>query len=431
MPTSGDYVYEVSGSNATITGYTGLGGDITIPTTLDGYTVTSIGDGAFEGCHSLTNVTIPNSVTSIDRFAFAECYNLTNVTIPNSVASIGDSAFYYCFSLTSVTIPNSIISISFGTFFKCSSLTNVIIPNSVTSIGNGAFNGCSSLTSVNIPASITSIGDSAFADCSSLVIANFFGDAPPTIGTDVFFNVSPEFTIYYLVGATGFDVLPWTSYTRISGYSITYDGNGNTSGTVPAASIHPSGDTITVLGNTGNLVKTDYEFVGWNTKADGTGKDYGAGATFVMGTANVILYAHWVKIGFFKQFSIEEFLTIPEQKPCAEEILNCLVDVEIKSIRIIKTPKGKSIEGQVLTGYKAVITGKLLQKIEYVADEPTQKVHVAHFINPFSTFITLCENYTMDKIVTVNPVVEDVFFKLLDKRSIFKNITLYLEANYN
>ena len=131
------------------------------------YSVTSIGERAFDGC-GLTSVTIPNSVTSIGEWAFSWCTSLTSVTIPNSVTSIGDYAFRNCTGLTSVTIPNSVTSIGDLAFFVCTGLTSVTIPNSVTSIGRSAFNNCSSLTSVTIPNSVTSIGKDAFNNCSSL-----------------------------------------------------------------------------------------------------------------------------------------------------------------------------------------------------------------------------------------------------------------------
>ncbi len=132
------------------------------------YSVTSIGENAFENCVSLQSVTIPESVTSIGNYAFSDCSSLQSVTIPNSVTSIGNSAFDGCSSLQSVTIPNSVTGIGDYAFYSCSSLQSVTIPNSVTSIGNCAFSGCSSLQSVTIPNSVTSIRNFAFWGCSNL-----------------------------------------------------------------------------------------------------------------------------------------------------------------------------------------------------------------------------------------------------------------------
>jgi hypothetical protein len=59
----GDYIYTTNTGTVTILGYTGPGGAVTIPDTINGLPVASIGDNAFEGS-SLTSVTIPDSVTS-------------------------------------------------------------------------------------------------------------------------------------------------------------------------------------------------------------------------------------------------------------------------------------------------------------------------------------------------------------------------------
>lgn len=114
--------------------------------------VTSIGNGAFVDCESLTIVTIPDSVISIGEFAFSWCAKLTNVTIPDSVVMIGVDAFNYCTSLTSVTIPSSVMTISDFAFCWCDSLTSVTIPDSVKSIGDGVFFWCTSLKEIHYPA---------------------------------------------------------------------------------------------------------------------------------------------------------------------------------------------------------------------------------------------------------------------------------------
>ena len=76
---------------------------IVIPEKIDGVTITSIGEEAFDNCDNLTSVTIGNNVTSIGEWAFAYCTNLTSITIPNSVTSIGSGAFYYCTNLNSIS----------------------------------------------------------------------------------------------------------------------------------------------------------------------------------------------------------------------------------------------------------------------------------------------------------------------------------------
>jgi len=84
-------------------------------------------------------------------------------------------------------------------------------------------------------------------------------------------------------------------YARwVNGYSVTYNSNGADSGSVPVdTTYYPQNATVTVLGNIGILEKNGYSFVGWNTKADGSGSTYRPGQSFPMGTANVILYAMW------------------------------------------------------------------------------------------------------------------------------------------
>jgi len=105
-----------------------------------------IAGSAFQGCKSLTSVTVPDSVTSIGDEAFWLCSSLTSVTIPNSVTIIGDYAFYYCSSMTSVTIGNSVTSIGYAAFEYCINLRSVRIPYSVTSIGKNAFAYCARFT---------------------------------------------------------------------------------------------------------------------------------------------------------------------------------------------------------------------------------------------------------------------------------------------
>ena len=166
---------------------------VIIPNTIDGTTVTSIGNRTFSDCFSLTSITIPNSVTSIGNSAFSGCYKLTSITIPNSVTSIGNSAFSGCYKLTSITIPNSVTSIGNSAFSGCRKLTSITIP-SVTSIGDGTFYGCYKLTSITIPNSVTSIGNNAFLSCTSFTSIRI-PTSVTSIGANPFYNCTKLTTI--------------------------------------------------------------------------------------------------------------------------------------------------------------------------------------------------------------------------------------------
>ncbi len=242
--TSGDYTYTVTDGEATITAYTGVGGAITIPRTLGGYPVTTIGERAFHHCFRLTSVTIGDSVTTIGEAAFFNCFDLTSVTIGDSVTSIESQAFigtgYYeksdnwengvlyigkhligaeitlsgdysikegtltiaddafggCRSLTSVTIPNSVTTIGKHVFNACEGLVSVTIPDSVTSIGEAAFLGCFDLNSVTIGDSVTSIGYEAFCSCISLTSVTI-PDTVTSIGEAAFFSCPGLTDVYY------------------------------------------------------------------------------------------------------------------------------------------------------------------------------------------------------------------------------------------
>ena len=154
-------------------------GDVVIPESVTyknvKYSVTSIGEKAFQNCSGLTSVTIPNSVTSIGEGAFSGCSSLVSVTInSNSIVSknyTSDSSLAQMFGtkVKEYNIGDSVTSIGSYAFSGCSGFTSIEIPNSVTSIGNAAFRNCSSLTSITIPNNVTSIGEGAFSGCSSLV----------------------------------------------------------------------------------------------------------------------------------------------------------------------------------------------------------------------------------------------------------------------
>ena len=113
----GDYEYIIQDDGTSmITAYKGSSGVLVVPESMDGKTVTAIGDYAFYGRENLTEITLPNSVTSIGEGAFSDCECLERVHLPDTLTYIGLVAFECCYSLTEITVPDSVTEIGFYAF---------------------------------------------------------------------------------------------------------------------------------------------------------------------------------------------------------------------------------------------------------------------------------------------------------------------------
>lgn len=191
-------------------------GEIIIPSEIEGYPVTKIGNSAFKNCSGVTYVEIPETVTTINNDAFYSS-GLQRISIPSGVKSIPDYCFRYCKSLqsaelpeglneigrnafegcvvlsdvdipgavteieeyafsetaiTSAAIPSGITVIPDYLFYKCKSLQNIDIHNAVTEIGNFSFSKCVSLSEITLPDNLVKIGQQAFQDCAEIKTIN-------------------------------------------------------------------------------------------------------------------------------------------------------------------------------------------------------------------------------------------------------------------
>ena len=187
------FTYTTNNGAITITGYTGSGGAVVIPSTTNGYPIIGIGENAFADISGPTSIAIPYSITNIADGAFGGCYTLTLITVDAS---------------------NSFYSSLAGVLFDKNQATLIAYPSriagaysisgGVTGIEYAAFFG-SALTSVTIPGSVVSIGDYAFSYCSSLAGVYFQGNAPSADST-VFTNDNNLTIVYYYAGTIGWGV---------------------------------------------------------------------------------------------------------------------------------------------------------------------------------------------------------------------------------
>lgn len=242
--------YSVIGNEACITGCKGSSDPLVIPDSIDGFTVTSIAENAFEGNSDLHSCVIPDSVKIIGAKAFRACPQLSEISIGSGVSDIGEYAFTACPELSNIdvdkenniysnikgclfkngdtlliyagskaaVIPDETILIGKGAFFGksdissitfpknvefiddhafsgCLSLKSIDIPDSVKALGNGCFMSCNALQSVTLGSSLTSVPDNCFHSCSSLKKLSF-SDSIISIGSSAFYSCPSLSGIY-------------------------------------------------------------------------------------------------------------------------------------------------------------------------------------------------------------------------------------------
>ena len=214
------YTYSLDeNNNATITGYNNASSIVSIPKTIDGYTVVKIGGNAFQNKTGITVVTIPDTVTEIGYGAFEDCTNLVKVDIADSVTKIGSCTFQNCTKLSDVDLPKGLVELGWwsfantaitsitipkalekcqcsysnsngitaGPFLKCSKLKTVKFEKGITRIAQYTFAGCEGIEKVTIPDTVTEIGYGAFEDCTNLVKVDI-ADSVTKIGNYAFYN---------------------------------------------------------------------------------------------------------------------------------------------------------------------------------------------------------------------------------------------------
>ena len=219
------YTANEADATATITGYVGTSTELNIPEKIANLTVVAIGNEAFIGNKDITKLTIPDTVTTMGVGAFKDCTNLTEVSIGSGLtnwstkkdiyghgysiaanaafqgctslstvtmkegaANVGPYAFYNCTQLETVNVPKGILyrsafdgciylkNVTLGditelyeyAFKNCDALQTIILPETLTSIGQEAFISCTSLRAITIPDAVTTIGLGAFKGCTVL-----------------------------------------------------------------------------------------------------------------------------------------------------------------------------------------------------------------------------------------------------------------------
>ena len=184
------FQYEViENGSVRLTAYTGAGGAVILPDTIEGKPVTALGEGLFKNSESLTALSIPESVTSIERDLLTGCRTIKVLRTPQLGATRApeDGFLAYFFgadtyegmgfkvptSLDTVILHDTVTKIAKGAFLDCDRLRMILLPDSLTDVASFAFSGCSQLHYMPLPASLKTVGDYAFNGCKALISVAF------------------------------------------------------------------------------------------------------------------------------------------------------------------------------------------------------------------------------------------------------------------
>lgn len=146
------YTYAtLSDGTIKILSYTGKRKYLTVPDTIEGKTVSCIGESAFENNARLRKVSLPEHLTEIMPYAFNGCSRLLSIDVPESVQTIGTFAFYGCARMSSVGIvPGSDLRTIGEQAFANTMISSFTIPQKLSELGDGAFLGCRGMRKITV-----------------------------------------------------------------------------------------------------------------------------------------------------------------------------------------------------------------------------------------------------------------------------------------
>ena len=288
-----------------------------------GSSVVRICDEAFKDCTSLASVYCgePKNL-SIDAYAFQDCTNLETVDCSKTnISSIENYAFYNCSKLKKIDLSSSTMEQTGQSIFRaCTSLEEVILPKTLKEINYLTFSGTAIKTLDLRETAITKIIDSGCANMDALktlylpATLEEFGDyaflaKQSSSGRLYIYSNIPEADINAMANKA---IGVWSG-RRISfpkgTYTIIYDGNGATAGTMDAQTCMIDGFTFSLSKNAYTM--ENYTFTGWNTMPDGSGAFYRDEANIYPLTetdqAEITLYAMW-KDSSVTDYTITYFL---------------------------------------------------------------------------------------------------------------------------